>query len=77
MVCKLNNGDIGFWMRDNKANDYPWYGPTIYQLEKIEPIMAGKLPDGKHIIVFTRDGKYIYWELDRDQWYKVFPNRED
>ncbi|MBM7656473.1 galactosyltransferase-related protein [Neobacillus cucumis] len=77
VVCKLNNGDIGFWLRDNKANDYPWYGPTIYQLEKIEPIMAGKLPDGKHIIVFTRDGKYIYWELDRDQWYKVFPNRED
>ena len=73
VVCKLKNGQIGFWLRDNKANDYPWYGPTIYNVENVEPIMASQLPDGKDIVVFKDQKKFFYWELDNERWSDLFP----
>jgi hypothetical protein len=73
VVCKLKNGEIGFWLRDNKANDYPWYGPTIYNVENVEPIMASQLPDGKDIVVFKDQKKFFYWELDNERWSDLFP----
>jgi hypothetical protein len=74
VICKLKTGGIGFWLRDNNKDSFPWYGPTIYQLDNLEPLMASKLQNGKHIIVFKDDSKLIYWELDNDKWNKVFPN---
>jgi hypothetical protein len=73
VVCKLKTGGIGFWMRDNKADGYPWYGPTIYNLDDVDPIMGCKLPNGEHVMVFKGDNKYFYWALDSERWYKVFP----
>ncbi len=72
VVCKLKNGGIGFWQRDNKTPGYPWYGPSVFQLD-VEPIMGSQLPDGKHIIVFKDNNQFYYWLLDKTKWEKTFP----
>jgi hypothetical protein len=76
VICKLETGGIGFWLRDNNKDSLPWYGQTNYDLENVDPIMASKLPNGEHIIVFKDEKKIFYWELDKDKWYKVFPTNK-
>jgi hypothetical protein len=73
VVCKLKNGGIGFWQRDNKAPGTPWYGPSVLLLENVEPIMGSKLQDGSHLIVFKADNQLVFWILDKKKWDKTFP----
>jgi len=60
VVCKMESGKMGFWLRDNKADSYPWYGPSIQELGDAEPIMVSNFDDDKHIIVFKEDAQYFY-----------------
>ncbi|MBT2655824.1 glycosyltransferase [Bacillus sp. ISL-18] len=60
VVCKMENGQMGFWLRDNKEDGFPWYGPTIQDLGNAEPILVRNLDDDKHIMVFREDDHYFY-----------------
>ena len=76
VVCKLQDGRVGFWLRNNKVKGYPWYGPNVYQINIIEPVMASQLTNGNHIIVFKEaNNKLAYMELDPNNWNHIFPNK--
>jgi hypothetical protein len=67
VVCKFKNGRVGFWKRDNNAPGHPWYGPSVFQLENVEPIMGSQLQDGRNIIVFKADNallEYGYLKIE-------------
>ncbi|MEH7096961.1 galactosyltransferase-related protein [Neobacillus vireti] len=67
VVCKMENGKMGFWMRDNKKEGFPWYGPSMQELGNAEPIMVSNLGDDKHIMVFKEDGQYFYGLIDNKE----------
>ena len=68
VVCKLENGGIGFWKRDNNSPGHPWNGPFVFQLKDVEPIMGSQFQDGRNIIVFKGDNQYFYCELDNGKY---------
>ncbi|MFK9094062.1 galactosyltransferase-related protein [Bacillus salipaludis] len=73
VICKLKTGGVGFWLRDNKAHGYPWYGPTVFLHKNVDPIMVSRLQDGSHIIVYQSNNQIFYQELDKHKWHKIFP----
>jgi hypothetical protein len=72
VICQLESGGIGFWVRDNTESGQPWYGPSVMDVRNVEPIMGNKLEDDKHIIVYKENKKFHYWLLDKSNWHKIF-----
>ena len=46
IVCKLKNGEVGFWWRDSNDKSNIWFGPSIFNLENVNPLLRSELTDG-------------------------------
>jgi hypothetical protein len=69
VVSKLRTRGVGFWVRDNSATRYPWYGPSIIIDEDVNPIMLDQLIDGRYILVCESSNQYYYWAQE-NKWAK-------
>ncbi|WP_284036274.1 galactosyltransferase-related protein [Neobacillus sp. 114] len=74
VVCKLKTGNIGFWLRDNEASGYPWYGRAVSRQENVDELIMGtQLQDNGCVIVYKSNNKFYYWEFDKKIWKDIFP----